>query len=185
MINFNFDLGRKELFTKGYTQLQVHSINAIVCETNQQDITNKNQVAYILATAYHECYNPKYPEKRLTPMEEFGGQSYLKGKKYYPFYGRGFVQITWKENYLKYQGVIKQKFGLDIILNPESLLRVDVASYIAVNGMVKGVFTGKKLSDYVTTYKTDFQNARKIINGMDKADVIAGYASKFLKCLYN
>lgn len=182
-LTFNFTAGRKELFPNGYTQKQVDSINALVSEANTQGITLRAQMAYILATAYHECYNPKTPQTRLTPMEEFGGEKYLKSKKYYPFYGRGFVQITWRENYAKYAPKIKAIFGVDIMKNPEALLRVDVAAYVAIDGMKYGRFTGKKLSDYITTYKTDFPNARRIINGTDKAELIASYASKFLQCI--
>lgn len=182
-ITFNFDKARKDLFGGKLSQLQVDSINAILKEFNGRELKIKEQLAYIYATAYHECHNPKYPEKRMTPMEEFGGQTYLKGKKYYPYYGRGFVQITWKENYEKYAPKVKAIFGVDILKNPELLLRVDISAYIAVDGMVYGRFTGKKLSDYITATKTDFPNARRIINGTDKMAQIAGYASLFLKCL--
>src|SRR5690606_24137066 len=78
---------------------------------------------------------------------------------------------------------IKSIFSVNIMKNPESLLRVDIAAFVAVDGMKYGRFTGKKLSDYITTYKTDFPNARRIINGTDKAELIAGYASKFLQCI--
>ncbi len=34
--------------------------------------------------------------------EEFGSEQYLKGKKYYPYYGRGLLQLTWDFNVAKY-----------------------------------------------------------------------------------
>lgn len=93
---------RKTLFNK-LTQLQVDSITALLDECVLQEVTDKRHVAYILGTAYHECYNPKTPETRLTPMKEFGGASYLQSKKYFPYFGRGFVQLTWEDNYHKPQ----------------------------------------------------------------------------------
>uniref|UniRef100_A0AC34G9W9 Uncharacterized protein n=1 Tax=Panagrolaimus sp. ES5 TaxID=591445 RepID=A0AC34G9W9_9BILA len=49
--------------------------------------------------------------------------------------------------------------------------------------MQEGWFTGKKLSDYITLQKSDFRNARRIVNLMDKADLIAGYARDYDKLL--
>ena len=178
-LTFNFELARQTLFKSGYTQLQVDSINALVDEANKQGIVLKTQLAYILGTAYHECYDPRHPETRLTPMVEFGGSVYLKGKKYYPFYGRGFVQLTWRDNYEKES----KRLGLKLLTNPDLVLDVKIAANIAVHGMIKGVFTGKKLSDYITANKTDFPNSRRIINGIDKMALIASYASLFLKCI--
>jgi putative chitinase len=45
--------------------------------------------------------------------------------------------------------------------------------------MLQGKYTGKKLGDYFNDTKTDPLNARRIINGMDKADAIRVYYNKF------
>ena len=58
-------------------------------------------------------------------------------------------------------------------------MRPDVAAYILIDGMVKGAFTGKKLADYFNAHTTDWRNARRIINGLDKADLIASIAKEF------
>lgn len=50
-------------------------------------------------------------------------------------------------------------------------------------GMIKGLFTGKKLSDYLTDTKKDYFNARRIINGLNEAEHIKKYAKDFEKCL--
>ena len=50
-------------------------------------------------------------------------------------------------------------------------------------GMQEGWFTGRKLSQYINDQLTDFVNARRIINSIDRAADIAGYAEKFLKAL--
>jgi len=50
-------------------------------------------------------------------------------------------------------------------------------------GMSEGTFTGKKLSDYFNNEISDAYNARKIINGRDKAGLIQGYYNQIIECL--
>lgn len=166
------------LFTS-LTQAQVDSINAILTECTNQQVTDKRQIAYILATAYWECHNPKHPELRLTPMREFGGETYLKGKKYYPYFGRGFSQLTWDYNYAKEQ----KRLGIPLLANPDLILDVKTAANSHVYCMAKGIYTGKKLSDYINASKCDYTEARRIINGKDKAAEIAAIAVKFDVCI--
>lgn len=147
------------------------SVRLILAECDEHGITLPAQRAYILATAWHES--------RLLPITEWGSDAYLRSKAYWPYIGRGFVQLTWDYNYRK-QG---DRMGIDLLGNPELALEKDIAADILVYGMKHGQFTGKKLSDYINSGKTDFPNARRIINGTDKAEMIAGYASRFLKCL--
>ena len=45
------------------------------------------------------------------------------------------------------------------------------------------MFTTKKISSYISEDTADYLNARRVINGMDKADSIAGYTSKLEECL--
>lgn len=160
-----------------FTQLQVDSINAILDEIEAQNVTDKRHMAYIFATAYHEAMNLKTKE-RIVPVVEFGGDAYLKSKKYYPYVGRGFVQLTWDFNYKKYSEIM----GIDFIAKPELLLEIKNSAFIIVHGMIHGVFTGKKLSDYIGV-KTDYMNARRIINGTDKANLIASHANAFFTAL--
>lgn len=129
----------------------------------------RNEMAYVLATAYHETAHT------MKPINERGGDKYLRSKKYWPYIGRGYVQITWLENYLKATKVL----GVDFVSKPELLLRPEYAAPIIIQGMKDGWFTGKKLSDYITLKKSDFRNARRIVNLMDKADLIAGYAREY------
>ncbi len=133
----------------------------------------RNQLAYLLATAYWET------GRTMRPIKEMGGEKYLKSKKYYPYFGRGYVQLTWDYNYKK----AGNKLGVDFIKYPEKLLDSELASKIIVVGMVEGWFTSKKLSDYITLNKSDFVNARKIINGKDKAHEIAEIAKTYDKLL--
>lgn len=177
-VKFYQEIRNKGLF-KALTEKQVQSIDAILLEAEKQGINDLRQLSYILATAYWECHNPKKPELRLTPMKEFGGETYLKGKKYYPYFGRGFSQLTWHDNYKK-EGA---RLGLDLLHTPDLILDIPTAANSHVHCMAHGTYTGRKLSDYINDQKCDFEGARKIINGVDKKVEIAAIAQKFLTCL--
>lgn len=180
-------LDRNKFFTaikanglfKSLSQRQVDSIDAILNECEKQGVTDVRQVAYILATPYHECFNPRSPETRLTPITEYGSEKYLKSKPYYPYIGRGFSGLTWMENYKKE----KRRTGVDLLSHPEKILEIPLAANSHVYCMVHGAYTGKKLSSYINDKGCDFINARRIINGTDRAELIMGYASKFLDAL--
>lgn len=130
------------------------------------------QAAYMLATAKHETANT------FAPIEEYGRGKGLPYGKPDPenghiYFGRGYVQLTWARNYR----TMGKALGLPLYAKPELALKYDVAYKIMSYGMTHGAFTGVALSRYINEGKTDYQNARKIINGTDKADLIAGYAS--------
>lgn len=146
---------------KGCTRLIIS-----VCKANG---LLRNQAAYVLATTKHETAGTMHP------VREYGGEKYLRSKPYYPFVGMGFVQLTWRENYEK----AGKRLGVDFVSNPKLLLKPDYAARILVLGMRDGWFTGKKLSDYITLQRSDFKGARRIVNGTDKASLIAGYAKQY------
>lgn len=93
--------------------------------------------------------------------------------------GRGYVQITWKNNY----STFSQQLNIDIVNFPDLALDPDIAAKIAFIGFYKGLFTGKRITDYITDEKIDYYNARRVINGLDCAEEIKGYAIKFERCL--
>ena len=133
----------------------------------------RNQTAYVLATTIHETAGS------AKPVREYGGEAYLKSKKYYPYVGMGYVQLTWDYNYKK----ASEALGVDFLKTPRLLLESRYAAPIIVIGMRDGWFTNKKLSDYITLKISDFVSARKIVNGRDKAELIAGYAKEYDKLL--
>jgi hypothetical protein len=73
----------------------------------------------------------------------------------------------------------KHRATFNLLLHPEQAMDVEIACAILVVGSLQGWFTGKKLSDYVNANKSDFINARRVINGTDRARLIAGQAQKF------
>lgn len=128
-------------------------------EKNYEDLSNK-EFAYILATALVES-ELQYDRRETAKLR--------KGKKYLPYYGRGYAQLTWDYNY--------EKFG--ILKSPDKALTKEMSCNILFEGMVKGRFTGKKLSDYFNKNKSDPINARRIVNGTDKATLIRDYYNAF------
>ena len=133
----------------------------------------RNQAAYVLATAEWETNRTFEPVKEAYWVKN-AEQWRKKNLRYYPWHGRGFVQLTWERNY-KHAG---QKIGVDLIANPDAAMQPDNAANILVIGMVEGWFTGKKLADYITLQKSQFTAARRIINGNDKAKDIAAIARR-------
>lgn len=153
------------------------TIAAIRYECGRQGLTLPSQQAYVLATVEHETAGT------FQPIEEGdypGGPKNLKAfqqkLRYYPYFGRGYVQLTWRANYQKYG----QLLGVDLVNHPELAKLPNVALFVLVHGFKTGAFTGKKLSDYINNQKSDFVNARRCINGLDKAEHIASLAKKYL-----
>lgn len=173
-----FAIAKAALFVR-YTQAQVDGLNAILAATEGLPITWR---AYMLATAAHET------DKTMQPIHEYGGPSYFA--KYDAgtrlgrilgntakgdgarFAGRGYVQLTGRANYTR----AALEVGADLIGNPDLAMQPDIAARIMREGMIEGWFTGKRLSDYLPG---DYVNARRIINGTDKAHAIAAYAKHF------
>lgn len=154
-------------------------------------------VAYALATAWHETAHT------MQPIKEYGGPKYFfrmydpqgerpvlakRNGNIHPgdgvkFCGRGYVQLTWRTNYERAGKLL----GVDLIGDPDLAMNKDVAALIMRHGMRDSWFTRKGFKDYLpangTATRAHFQAARRIINGADKSDLIAGYALQFQDAL--
>jgi predicted chitinase len=150
------------------------TIAAIKAECEKQGIGLPAQISYVLATVEWETGHKFKPVKEAYWKPEEWRQQNLS--RYYPYYGRGYVQLTWKDNYQKYAGIT----GLDLVGNPDLALEPGTALFILVNGFKTGAFTGKKITDYINEDGADFYNARRVINGVDRANEIAALAEKYL-----
>jgi hypothetical protein len=132
-------------------------------------ITDRAQIAYILATAETET--------NFRPRNEDGGYCGEYGPGCY--YGRGDVQLTGQSNYQYWSN----RLGVDLINHPELANQPDLAARIAVEGMRDGTFTGRRLGQYIGGDQRDFVGARHIVNDSDKSSQVAQQADRFLGAL--
>lgn len=142
------------------------AVIAILAECSASDVNDISQQAYILATAYHETNLGQWMREIWGPTKaqktyghRLGNRSDDEGKKYK---GRGFVQITGRNNYEKYGNIYKE----DFLKHPELVEGYPMAAKILVQGLAKHGFTGKGvLSDLGFDGNFDFFNARALVNG--------------------
>lgn len=151
------------------------AVEAIKREASRQNITEPSQVAYILATVDHETNGSFQPVEEGYYLGE-SAAAYQKTLHYYPYYGRGYVQLTWAENYHKYSTLT----GLDLLNQPDWVMRPEVSLFILIDGMKRGIFTGRSLDDFTADSRLNFVEARRIINGKDRAEEIASLADGWL-----
>lgn len=171
-----------ELYSNKYGQPKPKRAEGLIFLLNSMSddeaIIDLRWAAYMLATTRHET------AKTFQPIAEYGkgsGRKYgipdkVTGKIYY---GRGYVQLTWKENY----AAMGRVFEMDFVNNPDLVMEPDIAYKIMSYGMRKGSFTGVRLSMYICGEKCDYKAARRIINGMDCAEMIAEHAESMEEML--
>lgn len=189
---FFFDFSRVQLFGGSLTQKQVEGMAAILdyWEANHA-AQDKRWLAYMLGTAFHET------DRKMQAIREYGSTAYFD-KRYGPppvgknpglaktlgntqqgdgsrYCGRGFVQLTGRRNYTDW----KQRLNIDLVGNPDLCLTLALSIRILFEGSIKGTFTGRRLDQYFNPTTADWKNARRIINGLDKAELIAGHAKNF------
>ncbi|MFB0491929.1 putative chitinase [Methylobacterium sp. OAE515] len=195
-----FAAARKNPFPMALTQGQVSGMSAIL-DACPPDLGSQ-ELAYCLATAFHET------ARTMLPIKEMGGEAYFR-RMYDPqgdrpataktlgntvpgdgakFCGRGYVQLTGRANYRRATGELQNRgyldHSLDLTAAPDMAMTPDIAAPVMFLGMAEGWFTGKKLADYFGPGKLpDPVNARRIINGTDKASTIAAYYDAFVKAL--
>lgn len=178
------------------TQSQVDGLEQILhfadVYSRFADPVGKKQLAYILATIKHETadtYKPVLEYLSDTQAEANYGYKTAKGRVLgntqqgdgAKYKGAGYVQVTGKNNAEKLHLAFPQ---WDFVTDFRALLLTPSVSFkAAYYGMSSGLFTGKKLADYINTKTVDYVGARRIINGNDKAELIAGYAKVFEEAL--
>jgi len=199
------------------TYADEESVGRILRNCVSTNIESPDQVAYILATAWQESRlgewmtesgwlsersAERYAEKNYGPSgrdperarrngntEEGDGGRYM---------GRGYVQLTWKNNYERMSTVLIDSgysytqdgvtYGdgnngtteIDLVTNYNHVNRnKELAARILVLGMDGGEYVndGRGLDHYIpedsTATRSNFENARRIVNGSDKKALIA------------
>lgn len=173
-------------FRKGISESAFDGIESLLAETAKLPIAYR---AYLLATTQWET------DHTMQPIYEYGPKSYFNkyepgtriGKNLgntikgdgYRYRGAGYVMITGRSNYKR----AGQKLGVDLINKPELATRPDIAAKILIAGCTEGWFTGVKLGDHLDKSPPDYVEARRVVNGTDKAATIAAMAKTYERAL--
>lgn len=189
-----FDSIRAHLAPRGsLSQNQIDGFEILLAE-GERRIVNTEWIAYVLATAWYETAYTMQPVRETLATSDQQAIDRLNaayaagrlGKVSDPYwrkgyFGRGYVQLTHEYNY----NTMGNLLGIDLVGNPSLALQPDIAAKIIYEGMLRGLFTTRKLSDYIAiipgtdaTEAAEFLAARAIINGKDKAALISSFALK-------
>lgn len=182
-----FDTVREPLFGGALDQGQVDGQEYILGMWEDHPNARKldlHWLAYCLATAFHET------AATMLPIEEYGkGAGHPYGEQdpetKQTYYGRGFVQLTWRENYARASDELELEGPDDLEWHAERALDPEIAARTMFHGMHQGWFTGKKLGDFFNNTVIDPVGARAIVNNdVEKnGDLIAGYFWDFLEAI--
>lgn len=195
-----FAYARRAPFGGRLSQGQIDGMNALFRCWQSHKIAGSDSnrlLAYILASVFHETAGRMLPVRETLASTDAGAIAALdraykagrlgqvsepywrKGADKKSWFGRGVIQLTHKENYQK----LGKRIGVDLVGNPSLALDVDISAEIAIVGMLEGLFTGRKLTEFFNLKKDDPIGARTVVNGTDKAKLIAGYYKSFLDAL--
>ncbi|MBT9159509.1 MAG: hypothetical protein DDT26_00768 [Dehalococcoidia bacterium] len=161
------------------------AIPLLLATCEELGVINPTHIAYIMGTVNHESYFAPINElgniARFTQLYEgrsdLGNSERGDGAR---FKGRGYVQITGRRNYRLFSRLL----NIDLVGKPELALVPETAARICVLGMKDGLFTGAKLSHYDKPHNGfDWINARRIVNGLDRANLIASYAQHYFRAI--
>lgn len=145
-----------------------------------------DKVAYALATAEGESgfgrfmvelWGPTEFQKKYEGHKGLGNTEPGDGFK---FRGRGFCQLTGRTNYKKWSEML----GVDLVNDPDLLTNPELAAKVMIIGMRDGLFTGVRLSRYVSESMVDYYNSRRVINGTFRAEQFAQSAVRYRRVLY-
>lgn len=181
------------------TQAQVDGINVILAAPEARG-WDRRWLAYALATAWHETGGRMQPvregfaasdegairavadlHRRGKISRNYAARDPATGQSYY---GRGLVQLTHRENYAR-AGLA---LGLPLDVQPDLALEPDVSAAILLRGMDEGWFAKDydgphSLRRWFNADTDDPVGARRIVNGQDKALLIAGYHRALVETL--
>lgn len=182
----------RSIFPAGLEQSAVVTIDAMLDEWERRALTDLRWLAYMFATIRGECGAAMAPVREGFSKTDAEARAFVRRQGYayaavvngQVYYGRGLVQLTWHRNYV----VMGKLLGIPLAENPALALVPDVAVQILFEGMLRGEsgrgdFTGVSLETYFDGQKEDWLNARRIINGTDKASTFAAWGKRFYAAL--
>ncbi|MBR1236876.1 hypothetical protein [Bradyrhizobium sp. AUGA SZCCT0182] len=194
------DLGKRKLKDQ-----HIRTINFLFDHWERVGNEDKRQLAYIIATAYRETHGrlapireaprcgldeecreaaiarvlAKYARARGRPPKPNYALPHSNGRRYY---GRGYSQLTLPENYRKADKLLGT--GSLLYDKPDEALNPEYSRRFLIEGLLKGLYTRWKLSDFFSANKADWINARKVLNpGSPNKEVTAAYAQDLNRCL--
>lgn len=195
---FFFDQSRLRLFDGSFKQSQVDGLTGILDKwENESPDADDRWLAYMLATVHHETGRTMQPvretfassdESAIKILNKAFGDGKLPwvSKPYWEldadgksWLGRGYVQLTHKANYKKLSDAI----DVDLVDNPTLAMNLDVALKILFVGMRDGLFTKVRLRDRFSGATEKWREARQIINGLERADLVASYGRAYYGCI--
>ena len=193
-----FDSIRKSAFGGRIGQRQVEGCEAILDAWEARPGgRDPRRLAYMLATAFHETAATMQPVRETLAESDASAAARLEhacragrlGAVATPYwradaegkywFGRGLVQLTHKANYER----MSRATGIDLVADPARAMGMATAAAILVTGMEEGLFTGRRLGDYFSAGRSDWTNARRIVNGLDRAGQVAALGRAFHRAL--
>jgi len=189
-----FERLRADPFGGRLTRGQIEGLDSVFGHWRCRPAGDPRHLAYMLATAFHETGRTMQPMRetgatsdaaaiaRLEAAFAAGRLRQVKTPYWRPdptgrsWFGRGLVQITHRRNYQRLSAAI----GIDLVADPARAMEMAVAVRILFAGMEQGLFSGVTLSDVFNATTEDWIGARRIVNGTDRAEKVAGYGRAFL-----
>lgn len=182
---------------------QVDGLTRIVGACRKAGLSRPD-TSYVLATIQHETalwmqpiregarrYGPNYTDAQARrAVAAIHGKGIIRVNYALPagpyglsYYGRGLVQITWHENYVKFG----KRLGIPLEKHPDLALDWETALNIAIIGMKEGLFTKYSLDEVPDIMKSPAfdRTDRLIINGdaRKNGDEIARIAGMYWHAL--
>lgn len=188
---------RSSMFASTFTQSQVTGIEGLIDAFRTFGDGRIKTLAYALATARREVGAGMIPVREGFKKTDVSARAYVqrnygnKGPKWYcwpvgphgyVYYGRGYVQMTWLENYQ----FATHQTGLDFVGNPDLALDPKISARLLITGLISGQWN--KLGHGIAYYLKnddldDLMGARRTVNVTDHWQEIAGHYREFLAAL--
>lgn len=203
-MNKQFFAAMRPIFGGKLTQGQVDGLSGIVAAFDQVGNGDRDALAYILATVYHETgkrmerVREGFAKSNAGAIQAVANLAKKRGPNSAPakygkpagpyghvYYGRGYPQLTWLENYQAASDVA----GVDLVKDPDAMLDPVISARVLVWGILSGKWNaqGKGFAFYegADGFLSDAEavEARRTVNGTDQSVKIAGYHRVFYNAL--
>jgi len=169
----------------GFTSLSQKQVDGIEGILNAFAIVGDGRIktlAYGLATARREVGSGMSAVREGFKSTDAAARYYVRNRPYgkvingHVYYGRGIVQLTWYQNYLK-EGIAH---------SPDKALEPIFAARLLFQGIMDGRWnaSGKGIAHYLPDEgPDDLYNARRTVNVTDHWEEIKDYYHRFIQVI--